>query len=464
MAPQTPTRASDLRALARRQLALPPRAWPVAAPTIAAGITLIAAAAFTLGSVPGPAVGLLVAATLAEAFPVPIEGVAAGTTSFSTIFIATAGTEYGWQIAALIGGLGIGLTQLRRRTALARAVTNIGLYALAGGAAGFTSHLLPGRYRIGLLSATTFYLIDVGLLSAIVARTRSARWWRVAPGFYTSTFGPFFVMASITTVVVRLWASSPAWAALIVPALATLVFYQRQLAGTVERQRHLDVLKDEFIATTSHELRTPLTSIYGSAVTLSEHKLDDATRTRLVDIIRDQSVRLTRLVEDVLWASRIASGGTGSNIENCEAGEIVADVVAAVSSASQSKIRVIDGGEVGVRADPEQLYRVLLNLVDNAIKYSPNGSDVEIASHVQDGRRVRIEVRDRGIGVPAADRERVFERFSRLDPATSGGVGGTGLGLYICRELVEGMGGRIWVEPRPGGGSTFALDLPGATG
>jgi two-component system sensor histidine kinase VicK len=102
---------------------------------------------------------------------------------------------------------------------------------------------------------------------------------------------------------------------------------------------------------------------------------------------------------------------------------------------------------------------VLVNLVENAIKYSPDGGLVEVALVPVPGR-MRFSIRDRGLGIPAAEHGRIFEKFYRLDPDLTRGVGGTGLGLYICREIVRRMDGRIWVDSRPGAGSTFSFELP----
>ena len=114
---------------------------------------------------------------------------------------------------------------------------------------------------------------------------------------------------------------------------------------------------------------------------------------------------------------------------------------------------------IQVAADPDGLRQVLVNLVENAVKYSPDGGRVELELAPGDAR-VRFAVRDRGLGIPAAEQQRIFEKFYRLDPNLSRGVGGTGLGLYICREIVRRMGGRIRVESDPGRGSTFSFELP----
>ncbi|MBA2384611.1 MAG: hypothetical protein H0V68_08130 [Actinobacteria bacterium] len=114
-----------------------------------------------------------------------------------------------------------------------------------------------------------------------------------------------------------------------------------------------------------------------------------------------------------------------------------------------------------VAADPGQLRQVLVNLVDNAIKYSPEGGLVELSIGNGNGA-IRFSIVDRGLGIPASEHRRIFEKFYRLDPGMTRGIGGTGLGLYICRELVRRMDGRIWVESRLGQGSTFVVELPAA--
>src|SRR6185436_11075895 len=114
-----------------------------------------------------------------------------------------------------------------------------------------------------------------------------------------------------------------------------------------------------------------------------------------------------------------------------------------------------------VVADPVQLYQVLVNLVDNAIKYSPEGGDVAVSVANGDGL-IRFSVIDKGLGIPPSEHRRIFEKFYRLDPDMTRGIGGTGLGLYICRELVRRMDGKIWVESALGKGSTFVVELPAA--
>ncbi len=229
-------------------------------------------------------------------------------------------------------------------------------------------------------------------------------------------------------------------------------------------ERTVEQLKSDFVSTVSHELRTPLAAIYGAAMTLqrSDVQLNDAQRAGMLEVIAGESERLARIVNDILLASRLDSGAATVEIGRTDAAEVARSVLAAAEA------HLPPGVELGlavpepspqVAADPDGLRQVLVNLVENAVKYSPNGGLVELELARADGR-VRFAVRDRGLGIPASEHERIFEKFFRLDPNLSRGVGGTGLGLYISRELVRRMGGRIRVDSEPGRGSTFSFELP----
>ena len=230
-------------------------------------------------------------------------------------------------------------------------------------------------------------------------------------------------------------------------------------------ERVLEAMKSDFVATVSHELRTPLAAIHGSALTIlrPDVDLDDELRRRLLGIIADESYRLAEIVNDLLLASRLDAGGLEARIESCDGRELARNVVEAARTHVPEAIDlqlVTPKRLPRVAADPGQLRQVLANLVDNAIKYSPDGGPVELKLE-RKGDRVRFVVRDEGLGVPPAEHRRVFEKFYRLDPDMRRGIGGTGLGLYICRELVHRVGGRIWVEsPNGGKGSTFFVELP----
>ena len=150
------------------------------------------------------------------------------------------------------------------------------------------------------------------------------------------------------------------------------------------------------------------------------------------------------------------------SIGRADAAEIARGVLAAaeIHAPAATELNLVASDPVpAVAADPDGLRQVLVNLVENAVKYSPAGGPVELALEQRDGR-VRFSVRDEGLGIPAAEQGRIFEKFYRLDPNLSRGVGGTGLGLYICREILHRMGSRIQLESEPGHGSTFSFELP----
>jgi PAS domain S-box-containing protein len=230
--------------------------------------------------------------------------------------------------------------------------------------------------------------------------------------------------------------------------------------------RRLEELKATFIATASHELRTPLAAVYGAAQTLLRHDfaLDEGGRDRFVSLIADESERLGRIVNEILLASQLDAGRLDLEAEPFDSAELVDRVVEATRAYAPPGVHV--EGRVPddlplVEADRDKVRQVLVNLVENAMKYSPDGGRVELGveSHEEN---VLFHVRDEGLGIPSDEQGRVFEKFYRVDPHMTRGVGGTGLGLYICNELVGRMGGHIWLESKAGEGSTFLFELPAA--
>jgi PAS domain S-box-containing protein len=229
-------------------------------------------------------------------------------------------------------------------------------------------------------------------------------------------------------------------------------------------ERAVEQLKSDFVSTVSHELRTPLAAIYGAAMTLQrgDVELNDIQEAGMLEVISGESERLARIVNDILLASRLDSGAATVEISRTDAAELARTVLAAAEAHLPPGVELaLTVPEPGpqVAADPDGLRQVLVNLVENAVKYSPEGGLVELQLEPANGR-VRFVVRDRGLGIPASEHERIFEKFFRLDPNLARGVGGTGLGLYISREIVRRMGGRIRVESEPGNGSTFSFELP----
>jgi signal transduction histidine kinase len=409
---------------------------------------------------------LIVAATLAEAFPVPIEGVAVGSTSLATIFLVAGATIYGWAAAAVAGFLAMAFVELAWRRPFSRAAFNCGVYVLAGAAAGgvadrFQDGTLLGLSLGAIAAAATFYAVNISLLAAVVTRLRGVAYAPTLTNYVHLTFVPFAVMASLAVILVVLWDRSPFVAVVLVGPLLATALYQRWIHGALNRLREFDRLKDEFIAIVSHELRTPLTSVYGAAMTLEKQELDDDRQRELLEIIATESSRLSHLLDDILWVSRLDSGSARPYITPVEALPLTEEVVDAARIHLPSGLSVElqhDPPLPEVAADPDRLRQVLVNLIENAVKYARRGRvQVRLSSHYG---TVRFSVRDEGPGIPLSQQERIFEKFYRLDPNMTKGVGGTGLGLYICRELVDAMNGDIWVESAPGAGSTFSFELP----
>jgi two-component system phosphate regulon sensor histidine kinase PhoR len=229
-------------------------------------------------------------------------------------------------------------------------------------------------------------------------------------------------------------------------------------------EQRLEAIRAEFVATVSHELRTPLAALHGAALTLTRRgqQLPTETREKLLGMIAAQSKRLAGLVEDILLAGQLDAGSLRVEREPFDAAAVARAAVgeARQRAATRALLRISASDDLPrVLGDEGRTHQVLANLIDNAVKYSPAGSRVDVEVQRED-RQIRFLVRDRGPGIPRAEQEHVFEKFYRLDPDHHHGIGGSGLGLYICRQLVSSMHGRIWVESAPDRGSTFAFDLP----
>jgi PAS domain S-box-containing protein len=239
-----------------------------------------------------------------------------------------------------------------------------------------------------------------------------------------------------------------------------VVFAFRDL--TAERQ--LEQAKTDFVATVSHELRTPLTAVYGAARTLlrTDLELDPDRRRTLLEMIAGQAERLSDIADEVLLASRLDAGDLPLAREPLDAGRVTAETVEAMRNRlpEGEELRLEIAPELpSVSGDADRLRQILVNLIDNAIKYSPEGSPVGVSVEPRE-RRVRFSVTDRGAGIPPAEHGRVFEKFYRVDPHHARAPSGTGLGLYISRELAERMGGSIGLVSDEGQGSTFFVELP----
>jgi len=233
--------------------------------------------------------------------------------------------------------------------------------------------------------------------------------------------------------------------------------------------KRVDRIRRDFVANVSHELRTPVTVIKGYAETLLSGALaDDPERgERFLGIIQHHADRLSSLVRDLLTLSELESGEVGMQPQEVELEEAVRHVLLLMGQRGEEKgVRLEYLGATGaacVRADRGRLDQVLINLLDNAVKYSEVGGTVSVDA-AQEGEMVKISVRDSGIGIPAKDLPRLFERFYRVDEGRSRDNGGTGLGLSIVKHIVQSHGGTVQVESAPGEGSVFSFTLPRAAG
>jgi signal transduction histidine kinase len=225
----------------------------------------------------------------------------------------------------------------------------------------------------------------------------------------------------------------------------------------------LERARSDFVATASHELRTPLTAVYGGAATLQARgdDLSPRERARLLQLITDEAAHLTDIVDALLVSAQLDRGTLRVDEQECDVAALCSAIVE--SARVRAPDKVIVGLEVPsvvapVRCDESLLRQVLVNLVDNAVKYSVGGGLVLV--RVRDSTAsVSIDVIDQGLGIPSTEQERIFEKFYRLDAEMTRGVGGSGLGLYISREIVAQLGGTLTVKSQPGGGSTFTVTL-----
>ncbi len=232
------------------------------------------------------------------------------------------------------------------------------------------------------------------------------------------------------------------------------------IEDVTERSR-LDAVRTDFVANISHELKTPIGALAVLAETLID-ETDPALVSRLAGKTVSEAHRVAKIIDDLLELSRIELAGD-LIVSRCDVGTLVAEASSRNSYAAQQRKVCIMIGEIAdgltINADHAQVASALGNLVDNAVKYSEAGGKVVLTA-TADSQGVMFSVADRGIGIPARDLDRIFERFYRVDRGRSRGTGGTGLGLSIVRHVASNHGGAVTVESREGEGSTFRLYIP----
>ena len=230
---------------------------------------------------------------------------------------------------------------------------------------------------------------------------------------------------------------------------------------SVAELRELNRMKSEFVAVVSHELRTPLTAIIGFAKTLRrpEFAEDETTRAEFLEAMERQGDRLLRLVENLLTVARLENSTLSPSIGRVSFGDLCREIIEGLgASAVRITARVPDQLPV-LFTDRDLLGRVVANLLENALKYSPDGTPIEFTAVAEDDHVV-FWVKDQGIGIPAEEHERVFQRFYQVDSSSTRAFRGTGLGLALVKDLLEQLGGTVALQSEPGEGSTFTVTLP----
>jgi signal transduction histidine kinase len=446
---------------------------------------------------------LVVCLVVSESFPVLVPRV--GTQLATTAETFAFAIMLGWGTAAAAFALVVGLlvSDVLRRAAPEKVIFNVGQYGLLitvagglyqalGGGGSFTAGQLPA-FAAAALVFFVGNLVLVGVVTSLaygrdfVADLRDAL--RVEARPYAMVFGmaPIMVVVAeyeVSLLPLLLLPMLAVWVALktaveaderraaaeqaagqaevVAAEQARLVAAEHEL---VERLRESDRLKDDLLAAVSHELRTPLAGMLGALATLSarEAQLTDPQRQELVAMAVRQGDRLKVQIEELLLAARLErSGHEPAERPVVDAAALARDAVAGARTTYPARQVLLEAVEVlPVRAVPEAILQVLGNLLDNAAKHAPDKAPIRVQAR-RAGPLAVLAVEDNGPGVPRADRERIFERFTMLDSGATRQAGGVGLGLYIARQLAQAQGGELLAaDPTPPGtGARFELRLP----
>ena len=252
----------------------------------------------------------------------------------------------------------------------------------------------------------------------------------------------------------------------VIDVYSTPVIVDNERTGTIfvhrdiTREHEIDKMKSELVSTVSHELRTPLSSVLGFTELLLNKELKPEKQVRYLKTIYKEAKRLTNLINDFLDLQRMESGDQVYRMEKLSMNELVIETAEKFRTQSMhSVIFVDDASNVIVEGDKERLAQVLMNLIGNAIKFSPQGGNVTICMK-NNFNSLRVSIKDEGIGIPAEDIPKLFSKFQRIDNSSRRKIGGTGLGLAICQEIIVKHDGKIWIESQEGEGTTIHFELP----
>lgn len=236
-----------------------------------------------------------------------------------------------------------------------------------------------------------------------------------------------------------------------------------QVFRDVSQERELERLKDEILSAISHELRTPLTSIRAYTKTLMREDVtfDEKLKRKMLKVVNFQAERLTRLVGDLLDYSQIEMGGIRLHLDQVSIDDIVRRVVAYMKAQTNNHTFLVRTplDLPTIRGDADRLEQLVVNLVSNAITYSPDGGRITVSAK-SDGRAVHLSVKDQGVGIPEAEQPKVFDKFYSVAGDWQSRSGGTGIGLYVAKAIANGHGGTMGLVSKPGKGATFTVSLP----
>jgi signal transduction histidine kinase len=440
----------------------------------------------------------LVAVAVVDLIPVP--GWGGLQLSLSFPLLLGVAIVFDPHVATLIAFLGsVDPREFRREVSVLKALFNRSQMALSILAASLLFALVADQdsiwYRLLLgivLAASAAYVINAGLVARLEAFARGftvrqvlVRMHGSAPyefllsyiglGLFGAVIAQFYKSEGFWSVVVflgplvfarQMYFRSRALADRLAEQNEVLADQARRLEELLEKEHHtvdelreLNRMKGEFVAVVSHELRTPVTALMGYAKTLRQPEFanDPQMRTEFLERMERQSDRLLRLVENLLTASNLENNQLPISIGRVLFEDLVREVVEGLATEA-SHVDIPDDLPV-LTTDRQVLSRVLQNLVDNALKYSPDGSPCEIEAHGE-GDYLAFWVRDYGIGIPPEELPRIFDRFYQVDSSTTRTFRGAGLGLSLVQDLIRHLGGSIGVDSTPGQGSCFTVRLP----
>lgn len=398
----------------------------------------------------------------------------------STTFGLAIVWAYGIGPAAVALAVASSVSDIVQRKDLWKVAFNVGQYTLSVTAAGMVFEALgaPSRVTAGGLGAivaagVAFFIVNDGLTGVAVALARGMDPMRFLASdlwFQASTAAALIALSPIVLIVAE---RSPWLVPLVAVPVATVYWgataslkntdLVARLRESLEHEKEIGRLKDEFVAVVSHELRTPLTSIQGYVKTLLQlsHDLGEEQQRSFLEAADRQSDRLRRLIEQLLVVGRLESHVEPIRVSLVSLQGLVSLVVDELRPRANGHtfdLRFAGNLDL-IETDEAKVHQILSNLVENALKYAPPDTRVTVrATMAGDGALVSVE--DEGPGIPEGSRDKVFERFYQADSSTTRRVGGTGLGLYICRKMAETIGARVWLDRSGPEGSTFCVWIP----